>query len=119
MANIADSRREPCRGRRSAIRRRRSTVNAACRGMASEMPSCGLLVPGAMPGQAIAINQPVLTKDLHFLDDALKAELFGCVPARVPAGKPQIAPDETRVLAKLDVDTLKEPAAREGNRRPR
>src|SRR5690606_38418575 len=60
----------------------------------AEVPRRFVLGPGAVPAEAVAIDEPPASADLEVLDDAVEQVTFREIAARVASGGPDIAPDE-------------------------
>ncbi|HEV3021997.1 MAG TPA: hypothetical protein VGX76_06005 [Pirellulales bacterium] len=70
-----------------------------------------------MPGKTIPKNQLPFSANGKVLDQGLKLEALGIFSARIAAGEPEIAPNQSGSILEIDAHALIIPAASEGNGR--
>ena len=85
----------------------------------AEVPVGIVRGPGAIPSEAVAVDQPAGAAGLEVLDDPLELEPLRQLAAVVAAGQPDVAPDQPGPRGQLDAAALKVAAAAERDRRAR
>ena len=83
----------------------------------AEVPVGLLGGPGAVPSEAVAVDQPAGAAGLEVLDDPLELEPLRELAAVVAAGQPDVAPDQPGARGELDAAALVVAAAAERDRR--
>ena len=83
----------------------------------AEVPVGVLGRPGAVPSEAVAVDEPAGATDLEVLDDPLELEPLRKRAAIVAAGQPDVAPDQPGARGELDPAALVVAAAAERDRR--
>ena len=83
----------------------------------AEVPVGLLGGPGAVPAEAVAVDQPAVAAGLEVLDDPLELEPLRELAAVVAAGQPDVAPDQPGARRQLDPAALVVAAAPERDRR--